>query len=251
MPYGLYISAEGAQAQTRRMETLANNIANVETAGFKRDLAVFQARLSEATIQGQDFPGSRSINDLSGGVMVQQTKTDFSPGVPRRTNIPTDMAINGDGFFVVQKGDQKLLTRAGNFQITGNGTLATQEGYSVLSDGGSPVTIDPTAGEWRLNTNGSIDQNGASTQLAIVKPKSMGDLVKAGDNHFVSLTPPDALPNEERSVSAGTLETSGVKPTLEMMDLIEASRAFEANANMIRSQDQMIGGLVNRMLKVG
>ena len=249
MPYGLYISAEGALAQSRRLETLSNNIANVDTPGFKRDLAVFQARYAEATQQGIDYPGSRSINDLSGGVLVKETKTDFSPGSLRRTDIPTDIAINGDGFFLVQKGDQKLLTRAGNFQLTGAGALVTQDGRAVLSDNGTPITIDPEGGPWRVNPQGGIEQAGDVTLLAMVKPKSLGDLVKAGENQFSSLAATEPVPPEERQVSGGFLELSGAKPTLEMMDLIEASRCFEANTNMIKSQDQMMSGLVNRLLK--
>ncbi|HZZ71522.1 MAG TPA: flagellar basal-body rod protein FlgF [Pirellulales bacterium] len=249
MPYGLYISAEGARAQASRLETLANNLANVDTPGFKRDLSIFQARLTEATQQGRDFPGSRSVNDLSGGVRVRETTTDFSPGTMRRTDLPTDMAINGEGFFVVQKGTDKLLTRAGNFQLTGNGTLVTQDGQAVMSDAGNPVVIDPDAGPWHITPDGSVDQNGDVTPLAMVKPKSYGDLVKVGDNNFSALAAPTPLAPEERQVSAGYLEMSGVKPTLEMMDLIESSRGFEANTNLIRNQDQMLSSLVNRLLK--
>lgn len=80
VPYGLCISAEGAQSQSLRMEVIANNLANVETTGFKRALAVIQARHSEAIEQGEDQAGSASINDIGGGTMVRQTLSDFSRG---------------------------------------------------------------------------------------------------------------------------------------------------------------------------
>ena len=90
MPYGMYISAEGAHAQSKRLETLSNNLANVDTPGFKRDLALFQARHAEEINQGTDYPGSRGLNDIGGGVSVRETKTDFAPGLMKRTgNEPT------------------------------------------------------------------------------------------------------------------------------------------------------------------
>src|SRR6266404_4869068 len=156
MPYGLYISAEGASAQTKRIEALANNLANVDTTGFKRDLAVFQARYAEEIERGQDSPGSRSVNDLGGGVQVRATKTDFSAGTLKRTGIPTDMAIGGDGFFMVRRPDGDYLTRAGNFMFTSAGRLVTQNNDPVLSDTGSPIEIDPEQPDWQLTSTGAI-----------------------------------------------------------------------------------------------
>src|SRR5687768_2999284 len=132
MSYGLYISAEGAMAQNLRLETIANNLANVDSAGFKRDLAIFQARYAEEIENGLDYHGSGSVNDVGGGVMVAGTLTDYSPGTLKRTNIDTDLAIAGDGFFVVSKDGQQHLTRGGNFLLDSAGRLTTQTGYSVL-----------------------------------------------------------------------------------------------------------------------
>ena len=121
MPYGLYLSAEGAQAQNRRMEVVANNLANVDTVGFKRQLACFQARFTEAAEQGIELPGDGGLADLGGGVMLHDAQTDFSVGPLKHTRLPTDLAINGDGFFAVQKGKDVLLTRAGNFALDPRG----------------------------------------------------------------------------------------------------------------------------------
>lgn len=248
MPYGLYLSAEGAHAQSQRLEVLANNLANVDTPGFKRDLAVLQARLAESTARGEDAPGSRSLNDIGGGVVVRETRTDFSPGVLKFTNNEKDFAINGDGFFVVNRAGQNLLTRAGNFLINAANQLATQQGDPVMSDGNSPITIDPSL-PWTLTPEGSILQAGNVQPLALVKPNSLGDLAKVGENYFRPLAAPQAVESSERRVAQRFLEGSGVKPTLEMMELIETTRAFEANTNMIRTQDQAMGGLINRILK--
>src|SRR5438876_7870103 len=171
MPYGLYISAEGAYAQSKRLEALANNMANVDTTGFKRDLAIFQARYSEEIERGSDSPGSRSVNDLAGGVVVRETKTDFSPGAMKRTGIPTDMAVGGDGFFMVRRPDGDYLTRAGNFMMTAAGRLVTQNNDPVLSDSGSPIEIDPEQPDWQLTSTGAIVQDGNPQNLALVQPQ--------------------------------------------------------------------------------
>ncbi|HID77810.1 MAG TPA: flagellar basal-body rod protein FlgF [Planctomycetaceae bacterium] len=249
MPYGLYLSAEGAQAQARRLEVIANNLANVNTVGFKRQLAILQARYAEAIEQGMDQAGSGSINDVGGGVFLAETRTDYSRGPLKRTELSTDMAIDGEGFFVVRRGQENLLTRAGNFRITSAGRLVTQQGYDVLSEDGSPITIDPTRGPWYVTPSGTIRQQGTVQTLAIVAPQSPGDLVRLGKNLFRPLADPQPVPRAQRRVLPGYLEMSSVEPTTEMIAMIEASRAVEANINMMKTQDQMLSGLVNRLMR--
>ncbi len=250
MPYGLYLSADGAHAQALRLEVIANNLANVDTVGFKRDLAILQARYAEEIAQGLDEPGTGSLNDVGGGTMVCQTRTDFSAGPLKRTGIPTDVAIDGDGFFVVRKGDQNYLTRAGNFRLTDRGELVTQQGYPVLSDNGAPVVIDMAAGAFQITPDGVVRQPGAAVALALVRPAPHDELAKVGENLFRPQAEPQPLPAGQRRVAAGYLELSGVRPTSEMVQLIEASRAIEANLQLMQAQDQMLSGLVNRLLRV-
>jgi flagellar basal-body rod protein FlgF/flagellar basal-body rod protein FlgG len=250
VPYGLYISAEGAYAQNKRMEVLANNLANAATTAFKRDQPVFQARLAEATARALDFPGSGTINDLGGGVEVMGTVTDFSQGGARQTGNPSDLTINGEAFFVVQRGPDRLLSRAGNFLFNPDGQLVTAEGYPVLSDDLTPIAVDPTL-PVQFTPDGCVQQGGDRFPLALVRPRSLGDLVKTGDNLYAPLAPAVPLPLEERNVVSGSLETSGIKPATEMVELIETSRAFEANVTLIRSFDQLLGSLVNNVLKEG
>lgn len=248
MPYGLYISAEGAHAQSKRLEVIANNLANVETVGFKRELAILQARHAEEIARGRDYPGSGSINNVGGGTWVVGTTTDFAPGPFEATGLKNNLAIQGDGYFVVQKGDEQFLTRAGDFSLTATGELVTQQGYPVLDDGGSPVVItDPN---WRVTPAGAIVQNGAQQPLALVKPAQPGDLARAGENLFRPLSDPQPLAPGERNVAPGFLEQSAVNPTTEMVAMIETSRLLEANLNMMKAQDEMLNGLVNRVMRV-
>jgi len=247
MPYGLYIAAEGASAQNLRMQVIANNLANVETTAFKRDVPQIQARFAEAIVQGLDVPGSGSINNIGGGVEVIDTVTDLSPGGYRVTGRPEDLAIRGDGYFVVRNGRDNLLTRAGNFTITATGALTTDQGYPVLDTTGVPAVIDPQL-PWWVSPQGELLQDGARIPLAIVRPREPGDLVKIGNNLFQPLAATMPVPFEQRQVESGMLETSGVNPVSEMMELISASRAFESNVTLIRNHDQMIGNLISRVL---
>lgn len=249
MPYGLYISADGAEAQSRRIEILAHNMANAGTPGFKRELAVLRAEHAEAIQQGDATAGSGGVDDIGGGVTLEETVTDFSPGPLRKTDIPTDMAIRDeDVFFVVEKDGERFLTRAGNFQLSSEGDLITQQGYSVLSEDGQSIRVDRSV-PWRAQENGTITQSGTSVGLMLAKAASLGDLSRAGENLFSPLAPVTVIPPNERSVATGYLEQSAVNQVTEMMELIEASRAFEANVSMIQHQDDAIASLVNRVLR--
>ncbi|MGD0517960.1 MAG: flagellar basal-body rod protein FlgF [Thermoguttaceae bacterium] len=249
MPYGLYISAEGANAQSSRLDVIANNLANVDTVGFKRELACFQARYAEAIDKGTVIPGSGNMEDIGGGVLFRQTKTDFSPGAVKRTNNPASVAILGEGFFTVKKGDETFLTRAGNFEVNSRGELVTPQGYGVLDESGGPVVINPEIKHWDISDAGALRQAGNVQNLAIVKPASNESLVKYGENLFRSTTQTETIPQAERRVASGCLEMSAVSPTLEMTAMIEASRLFEANVSMMKTQDQILGSLISRVLK--
>ncbi|NLS96015.1 MAG: flagellar hook-basal body protein [Planctomycetaceae bacterium] len=252
MPYGLYMSADGAHAQATRLEVIAHNLANVETTGFKRELAVLQTRYAEEIEEGLAEAGAGEINDIGGGIEVVATKTDFGQGPLKDTGLPTDLAIRGEGFFVVGKDGEQFLTRAGNFHVNARGELVTQYGgqqYAVLDDSMAPIVLDREA-PWEFTVAGAVKQAGATTNLALVKPQSYGDLARHGENVFRPLAETAPLAGGERSVAPGYLEGSGVQPTTEMIAMIEASRLLEANLNMMKSQDEMLGGLVNRLMRV-
>lgn len=249
MSYGMYLSAEGAKTQAQRLEFIANNLANVDTPGFKRDVPTFQARFAEAIQRGQDFPGSKSRNDVGGGVKLMEVDTDFSHATLRSTGVDTDMAVNGDGFFQVRsRSGETLLTRAGNFLVDVSGRLVTQTGeFAVLDDGGSEIKIAPDL-PWSVSPSGIVEQAGQRTAIGLQRPQSLGDLVKIGNNMFRSLGPVELVPDNERDIRQGYLEMSGVSSTREMMAMIETSRAFEANTKMIQHQDGMVSQLLSRVL---
>jgi flagellar basal-body rod protein FlgF/flagellar basal-body rod protein FlgG len=249
MPYGLYISAEGAQAQSQRLDVISNNLANVDTVGFKRDLAMFQARNAEAIDQGKAIPGSGSMNDIGGGVSFQGSRTDYSMGPLKTTGNATDVALRREGFFQVRDGKETYLTRAGNFRLTPRGELVTQDGLPVLGESGSPIALENPQMPWEMTAAGEVRQGTETQRLAIVKPSSLGDLVKVGGNKFRALADTRPVAPGERDVATGHLEMSGVEPTAEMVEMIQTSRYMEANLNMMQTQDRMLNELFSQFLK--
>ncbi len=249
MTYGMYIAAMGAEAQNRRLQVVTHNMANAATPGFKRELAVIQARNSEAVENGSVDPRREDHHNVGGGVMMKETVTDFGKGILKRTGISTDFALKDpEAFFLVEKDGQRLLTRAGNFIFTPDGRLTTQSGDAVLSSNGTPAAIDDPTLPWRATSSGWIQQGGSVTELAIVKPQ-LGDLVRAGENMFSSISTPPQAGTESRHMLNGYLEQSGVNPTKEMMEMIRTSRAYESNVKMIQNFDHITGQLLARVLR--
>ena len=243
------MSAEGAQAQSRRLEVIANNLANVNTVGFKPDVTGFQARLSEAIQQGDAFQGDASDSNVGGGVSLFDTTTNFTAGRLQSTGNNLDLAIIGDGFFQVDSGSgEPLLTRAGDFSLDSHSRVVNQSGQPVLDASGGEIVLAPGV-PWDISAAGDIRQGGNAIPLAIVEPTSMGDLVKVGSNQFRSLATVEPVEPAAREVRQGFLELSGTNPTRQMMTMIETTRAFEANVQMIQSHDTMSSNLIGRVLQ--
>ena len=249
MQYGVYLSGAGAQAQSRRLEVIANNLANVDTVGFKRDVPHFQARFAEAIQIGQAKSGDRSINDVGGGVKVIDVQTDFAAGRLQRTGKDFDLAIIGNGFFQLEGTDgAPLITRAGDLALDTQGRLVSQaDNTPVLDQSGSPILLSREI-PWSLTPDGRILQGGEERLLGLVQPESVDDLEKVGHNRFRAREGVEPVPVSEREVRQGYLENSGANPTRQMMAMIETTRAFEANTRMIQNHDSMTSTLIGRVL---
>ena len=182
-------------------------------------------------------------------MQFRESVTDFSPGPLRKTGNPTDVALQGDGFFVVKKGQERLLTRAGNFRLKASGELVTQQGYPVLSEDNTPIRLNSDGGRWDVDSSGSINQAGTRQQLQIARPASLGDLSKAGENLFRPLGSVRPVAANDRAVAGGYLEMSAVEPTTEMTSMIETSRLIEANINVMKAHNEMLSNLIDRVLK--
>lgn len=249
MPYGLYLSAAGANAQNHRLQVLSNNLANVQTPGYKPQQAIMQSRFAELIERGEMPPGTGGVDDVGGGVTMRPAATEFGEGILRSTGNATDFAIRDkDSFFVIRQDDRQLLTRAGEFVFDNAGRLTTQSGDPVLDTAGRPIAIDPTL-PYSVLDGGRIQQGDDVLPLMVARPENLGDLRHLGGNLFEPPAEFDLVRGDSRGVVSGFVEQSGVRPTAAMMELIEASRAYEANVRMIQNQDHVIGSLITRVLQ--
>ena len=133
MQYGLYVSAAGALVNSYRQDVIANNLANVETVGFKRDLAIFTYRATEAQTNGKQRYTTAILEGIGGGIFSLPTVTDFSPSALEPTGNHFDLGLSEDGFFKIQVGDGVRYTRDGRFAVSNEGQLVTAAGrYPVL-----------------------------------------------------------------------------------------------------------------------
>jgi flagellar basal body rod protein FlgG len=231
------------------LEVIANNMANADTAGFKQDVPLFQARFAEAIQRGQAQAGDHSMNDIGGGVKVVGVETDYSPGELKRTGNDLDLAINGKGFFHVRGDDgQTYLSRAGEFQLNAQGQLVTQNGQRpVLDQQNGEIKLSRDV-PFDISNDGFIHQGSTTYAIGMSQPESLNDMVKIGNNLWQPTGTIQPLELKERNVRQGYVETSGANPIRQMMAMIETTRAFEANTKLIQNQDSVTGTLISRVL---
>lgn len=249
MLYGLQLSAQGAKAQSTRLDVIANNLANASTSAFKRGLAVFQSHQPYDVENGLNGSVPGDLNQSTGGTTVAGVYTDRSNGPLNETSDPLNVAILGKGYLQVAdaKGGQ-FVTRKGNFALNETGELVLAgSNHKVLGTGGSPITFDSRGGPITFSADGTVSQvvEGAPTErgkLAIVQPAKQDPLEAVGEGLYRTIAA--VSPAGNATLRQGVLEGSGVEPVTEMLSMIEASRTFETNINMMKYQDDALGRLL-------
>lgn len=259
MLYGLYLSASGVVANSHRQDVISNNLANSETTGFKRDLAMFYQRRTEAETRGLATGGGASnrhtdplLENIGGGIFASPTLVDAAQGGLEQTGNPLDVAIEGKGFFTVSDGTNTRLTRDGHFNLDreGNLILATSRAYRILDDQGQPIRLDPTH-QTLIGEDGTIQQNGQTVaKIGMFDVPDARQLKKIG-GQLLSIADTKTLTPSAATVHSQFLEQSNIDPSIELAALMDSQRQLEANANMIRYQDQMLQKLVNEVGKIG
>jgi len=257
MNYGWYLSAAGAMTAMHKQDVYANNLANVDTPGFRRGYAVFQQRLAEVWEPPILEPGHDPVlNKLGGGQFLDPTFTNMKQGILAQTERPLDVAIEGDGFFVVAAGgageENRRLTRDGQFTLNDQGELVmASTGHRVLDVNNQPIELDPAASV-RIDEHGEISQNGdVVARLQIASPTDPTLLRKAGHNLMRFRDDAEInLVSAEGRVRQGYTESSAVDPILTMNAMIGASKAVASNAQMLQYHDHIMGQAVNTFGRV-
>lgn len=259
MSYGLYLSAAGVVGNSHRQDVIANNLANVETAGFKRSMAMFQQRPAESKTPGQQRFSHPLLDGIGGGLFISPTRLDLQQGNLEPTDNRLDVAIQGEGYFAVRgrDGDHRL-TRDGRMLIDNQGFVIAGDDTQarLLGPNREPIRLQGfSPAELRIDTAGRVLRAGTSEVLATIgvfKPVDANAvLLPVGNSQMQIWADNTAIQPIEGIVRSGFVERSNVDPATEMVRLIEAQRQLEANANMIRYQDQATGRLVAEVGKIG
>jgi len=258
---GLYTSALGMTTQMQRMDVVSNNIANVNTVGFKRDAVAAQA-FSDRLAHRLDDPAITGVLRLLGrnhpmglmepGVFIDEVFTDFSSGGLRSTGGPLDLALTAPGFFAVTVNlydgtEQEKFTRDGSFTLAADGTLLDMEGSRVQGVGGGNIVIP--VGNVTIADNGRIYSNGEFVdQLRLVNFNNTESLRKTRGQYWVVTDESEMIAYEGR-VEQGFLENSNVNVVREMVELVALARAYEANARMVQVHDETMGRAVSEIAR--
>ena len=279
---GLYTGASGMVVEMRRMNTIANNLANVNLTGYKRDTSI-QKAFPELLLRRMNdngvyiFPfGSVDTTPIVGklgtGVEQNEVFTVFTQGPLKETGNNFDLALEGKGFFSVETPEGERYTRNGTFLLNNNGYLVTKNGDYVLGEKG-PVKLKKN--NFVVDQDGKIYQNANFTgddkrlvsveenqwenmelvdRLKVVDFKRDRYLRKIGNSYWNSTRESgdaEIISEDKRpKVRQGFLEGANVNPVTEMVKMIEVNRSYEANQKLIQSEDTLLGRLINDAVKV-
>lgn len=254
MSSALWVSKTGLEAQQNRLNVISNNLANVNTTGFKRDRAVFEDLLYQHVRQagGQSSQATELPSGLSLGTGVRTVATQkmHTQGSLIQTQNPYDMAIQGEGFFqVLMPNGTMAYTRSGEFQVNKDGQLVTSSGYELQP----AITIPDNAVSVTIGRDGTVSalQSGdtAPTQVGTIELAGFvneSGLQPIGENLYLATAASGdvqtGVPDSEGfgALNQGSLETSNVNVVEELVNMIETQRAYEMNSKAISTADQML-----------
>ena len=217
----------------KELVVLAGNVANAGTEGYRREASVFTEYVDAGAA-----PGGVSIGALRGRY------ADRTQGAMVQTGAAFDLAIEGEGLFAVQRGDEVLLTRAGRFQLDAEGTLVTASGHPVLDEGGGVIEVPPETADVTISPDGTISLDGLASARIGIMDAAPGTMERVGDTLW---RPKEgARYIDEPAVRQGFIERSNVDPVLEIARLTEVQRAFEAGQNLLDGEHRRL----ERMIRV-
>jgi flagellar basal-body rod protein FlgF len=240
MENGIYIALSRQVALRSNLDTIANNIANMNTAGYRQQNMLFEEYLVK---ERSDFDPMSFVNNHA-----QYTSTE--PGSMTQTGNPLDIAVAGPGFIGVQSPDGIRYTRAGNFQMDANGQLLTSAGDPVADAGGAAITIPADSSEIKIDERGFVsNQDGQIGQIMIAEFADLRLMKPVGHTLYETTQPP--LPPQNSKIKQGTLEGSNVKPVLEMTNMIDTLRTHQSVQNILQGENERLRTLIQRITRQG
>jgi flagellar basal-body rod protein FlgF len=230
MQSALYVSLSAQVAMEKRLTTIAHNIANMTTGGFRADEIKFEELLSLA--------GKDNVSFASSG----QSFISRQAGPLNKTDNPLDVAIQGDAWFAYNGPSGPVYTRDGRFRMNENGDLLTVDGHAVLDAGGAPIALDPNAGPPIISRDGTITQGGNQVGiLGLFHLSSGSHLIRQGNSGVISSIPGEPVQDfTSNGVQQGYSEGSNVNPILEMTKMIALQRNFESAATTIQESESTL-----------
>ncbi|MEM6617588.1 MAG: flagellar hook-basal body complex protein [Pseudomonadota bacterium] len=220
----------------REMSSVAQNIANMSTTGYRREGVIFSEFIRDL---GPDDP---SLSMAAGRVR----EPDMSVGAMSLTGAEFDLAIDGEGFFLIATPEGERLTRAGSFTRDAAGSLVTPDGYALLDAGGAPVFAPPDALRIAIAPDGTLSADGIPlTQIGLWQPIDPSQMIRAGGAQFVAeggINPVDG-----GVIRQGYLESSNVNPVTEVTRMIEVQRAYELGQSLLERDDERIRAVIRTL----
>lgn len=265
----MYSGVSGMKGFQTKLDVIGNNIANVNTVGFKSGRVMFKDIMSQTvsgvTAPGENGQGGVNAKQIGLGVTVSSVDTLHLAGSAMTTNNPTDLRIDGDGFFLVKLSEDQetpFLTRAGDFKIDAARNLVTSDGLRVLDATGEMITIPDEVTAFSISQDGTIVQTLADgttapgVQIGVGKVSNPSGLEKIGGNLYrmtlnanadgaLEATTANNAEVGTGAIIAGQLEMSNVDLTGEFTEMIVAQRGFQANSRIITTSDEVLQEVVN------
>jgi flagellar basal-body rod protein FlgF len=241
MQSALYVGLSAQVALEKRLQTIANNVANVNTSGFRTDVVKFETVLSRAGATPVAFssPGNNIISREAGNLT--------------ETGNPLDVAVVGQGFVAFAGPNGTVYTRDGRLQIAPNGDLQTLTGFPVVDSGGAQITVDPNGGPLSIARNGAITQDGNEVgTLGLFNIPAEANLDRHGNSGVIPDRPAAAIVDFTRDgFRQSYVEGSGANPMLELTRLISASRAFEGTNSLVEGTESALQNAIRTLGEPG
>ena len=232
MSHGIYASLAAGVRSFESLDLVANNLANSDTPGYRAQRAVFKV-VAPTEAAGSTGAPSRIAERY---LMLDEVSHDMRTGGIVRTGDPTNLALEGEGFFVIGGEDGPRYTRDGTLRMGTDGRLVHQSGMDVLGEGGQPVRLAP--GAFEVRADGTIVQGGEEMgRIQVVRFADPSVLAREGDNLF-SAAGAQGTPAEDTVVAQGALEGSNVEPLRELVELIRLNRFHQAYKKTLESLDE-------------